>query len=81
MMTSASPVKEKLSPGSTTMDMPAVTAMRFICYSEEKKVFNFSLTDEAMKELSQAAEQFALQQTGRSFKTLDFYKSLPKGSR
>ncbi len=64
-----------------SLSLSAVTAMRFICYSEEKKVFNFSLTDEAMKELSQAAEQFALQQTGRSFKTLDFYKSLPKGSR
>ena len=58
--------------------LSAVTAMRFICYSEEKKVFNFSLTDEAMKELSQAAEQFTLQQIGRNFKTLDFYKSLPR---
>ena len=52
--------------------------MRFICYSEEKKVFNFSLSDEALLELSQAAEQFTLQQTGRNFKTLDFYKSLPR---
>ena len=32
-----------------------------------------------MLELSQAAEQFALQQTGRNYKTLDFLKSIPKG--
>ncbi len=60
------------------LSLSAVTAMRFICYSEEKKVFNFSVSDETMKELSQAAELFALQQTGRNFRTLDFYKSLPK---
>ena len=60
------------------LSLSAVTAMRFICYSEEKKVFNFSLSDEALLELSQAAEQFTLQQTGRNFKTLDFYKSLPR---
>lgn len=61
------------------LSLSAVTAMRFICYSEEKKVFNFTLSDAAMVELSQAAEQFALQQTGRNYKTLDFLKSIPKG--
>lgn len=61
------------------LSLAAVTAMRFICYSEEKKVFNFAVSEETMKELSQATEQFVLQQTGRRFRTLDFYKSLPKG--
>ena len=61
------------------LSLSAVTAMRFICFSEEKKVFNFTLSDGAMLELSQAAEQFALQQTGRNYKTLDFLKSIPKG--
>ncbi|MBP5458853.1 MAG: DNA repair protein RecO [Clostridia bacterium] len=60
------------------LSLPTVTAMRYICYTEEKKVFNYSLTDASMKELSQAAEQFALQQTGRNFRTLDFLKSIPK---
>ena len=59
------------------LSLSAVTAMRFICFSEERKVFNFTLSDTAMTELSQAAEQFALQQTGRSFKTLDFLKGIP----
>ena len=61
------------------LSLSAVTAMRFICYSEEKKIFNFSLSDEALMELSQAAEQFALQQTGRTYRTLDFLKTIPKG--
>ena len=61
------------------LSLSAVTAMRFICFSEEKKVFNFSLSDEALLELSQAAEQFALQQTGRTYRTLDFLKTIPKG--
>ena len=60
------------------LSLSAVTAMRFICYSEEKKVFNFSLSDGAMVELGQAAEQFVLQQTGRSYRTLDFLKTIPK---
>ena len=61
------------------LSLPAVTAMRFICYSEEKKVFNFTASETTMLELSQAAEQFALQQTGRTYRTLDFLKTIPKG--
>lgn len=61
------------------LSLSAVTAMRFICFSEEKKVFNFTLSDTALLELSQAAEQFALQQTGRTYRTLDFLKTIPKG--
>lgn len=59
------------------LSLSAVTAMRFICYSEEKKVFNFSLSEAALWELVQATEQFALQQTGRTYKTLDFLKTIP----
>lgn len=61
------------------LSLGAITAMRFIVYSEEKKIFNFHVSDQTMKELSQAAEQFAIQQTGRGYKTLEFYKSIPKG--
>lgn len=59
------------------LSLSAVTAMRFICYSEEKKIFNYQVSDPVLLELSQAAEQFALQQTGRSFRTLDFLKTIP----
>lgn len=62
-----------------TLSLAAVSAMRFILYSEDKKIFNFHVSDKVMKELSQAAEQFVIQQTGRGYKSLEFYKSIPKG--
>jgi hypothetical protein len=52
--------------------------MRHIFYSAAPKVFQFALSDAALPELSMAAEQYALQQTGRTYKTLDFYHSLPE---
>ena len=61
------------------LSLGAVTAMRFILYSEPKKIFNYKVTAAAEKELSQAAEQFVLRQTGRGYRTVDFYKQLPKG--
>lgn len=61
------------------LSLAAISAMRFIVYSDEKKIFNFQVSDEVLSELAQAAEQFAIQQTGRGYKTLEFYKSLPKG--
>lgn len=60
----------------TPLSISTVTAMRYIIYSEPKKVFDFRLTPAAMQELNHAAEQFVLEQVGRRFKTLDFLKSL-----
>lgn len=53
-----------------------VTAMRHIIYSEPKKVFDFKLSPNALAQLSAVTEAFTLYQTGRTYKTLDFYKSL-----
>ena len=53
-----------------------LTAMRHIIYSEPKKIFDFTLKDAALNELSLVTEKFTLEQTGKHFKTLDFYKSL-----
>ena len=61
------------------MTLGAVTAMRYIIYGEPKKIFNYRVSDTAGRELARAAEQFVLRQTGREFRTLEFYKSLPKG--
>ncbi len=61
-----------------TLSLSAVTAMRFITFSEPKKIFNFKITDQVLKELNQATEQFVLKQTSRDYRTLEFYKSIPK---
>lgn len=58
------------------LSLSAVTAMRYIIYSESKKIFDFQLTEPALEELCYATEQFVLAQTGRHFKTLDFLKSI-----
>ena len=42
----------------------------------DKKLFSFTLTGAAEKELCDAAESYLLTQLERSFYTLDFYKSL-----
>ena len=49
-------------------------AMRHICYSEDEKLFSFSLSEESLNALSDVTEHFLLTQTSKKFKTLDFYK-------
>lgn len=49
-------------------------AMRHICYSEDEKLFSFTLGEQSMETLSDVTEKFLLAQTSKKFKTLDFYK-------
>jgi len=60
------------------MSLGAVTAMRHIIYSDAAKVFQFTLPDAGLKELNTATEQYVLAQTGRTYQTLDFLRSLPE---
>lgn len=54
----------------------ALTAMRHIIYSDFEKVFSFSVTPGAQKELVTAAEAYAVHILQKRPKTLDFYNSL-----
>jgi DNA repair protein RecO (recombination protein O) len=54
----------------------AVAAMRHIVFADFEKLFSFSLTDIALKELEKASESFLLCRLERSFKTLEFYRQL-----
>lgn len=51
-------------------------AMRHIVLGDSKRLFSFSLDDESLELLSQAAEGYLLTQLERSFSALDFYKSM-----
>ena len=62
-------VRMPLSPAS-------LAAMRYIVSCPDKKLFSFTLTGAAEKELCDASESYLLTQLERSFYTLDFYKSL-----
>ena len=53
-----------------------ISAMRYIAFCDAKRLFSFSLSEEAMELLSQLTETYLITQLERSFSTLDFYKSL-----
>lgn len=62
--------------GGIPLNPGVFTAIRFICLSEVGKVFSFTLPEDSMAALSDAAERYLLLRIGRRFTTLDFYKSL-----
>ncbi len=51
-------------------------AMRHIVYSDIEKIFSFSLNKENFIKLQNVCEMYLLNQVGRSFKTLDYYKNM-----
>lgn len=57
-----------------------LSAMRHICYSEDSKLFSFTLSKAGLDFLTDVTEQFMLSQTRKNFKTLDFYKSMKGGA-
>ena len=58
----------------------ALAAARYIVAGEAKKLFSFSLTPEACKQLDQVTEAFLMTQQERGFRTLDYYKQLRRQS-
>ena len=69
---------ENCHTGGMELSISVVSAMRYIIYSEFKKVFSFTLTDDALEELTRASERYLLAQVGRGFSTLEFYHSVDK---
>jgi DNA repair protein RecO (recombination protein O) len=56
---------------------PAILeAMRYITYCDARKLFSFSLGEDALQQLSSVTEAYLTTQLERGFSTLDFYKSL-----
>lgn len=53
-----------------------LTAMRYICYSSNDKLFSFTVSDENLDILGNVCEQYLLEQTKRNYKTLEFYKAV-----
>lgn len=58
---------------STVLD-----AMKFICANPIEKIYSFALPAEDEAILGGVCEKFILAQTGRRFKTLEFYKTMAK---
>ena len=51
-------------------------AMRHIIFTDNKKIFSFKISDENLLYLSKITEAYLIIQLDRSFKTLDFLKSI-----
>lgn len=53
-----------------------ITALRFICLTEPKKIFSFSLSEENLSLLSKISEGYLLSRIQKNLPTLAFYKSI-----
>ena len=53
-----------------------LAAMRHILYSEDEKVFSFTLSEPSLKHLSALSTQYVVQQLDHRFKSLDFLQSV-----
>lgn len=68
--------KKKPDPHSVPMDSGLLHAMRHIVFSEDKKVFSFSLSDEGLESLNYITENYVCSVTEKDFPTLHFYKTV-----
>ncbi len=61
---------------SIVLSRGALAAMRHTIYVDLDKTFSFELAEQSLSQLCEASESYLLEQTGRSYTTLDFLKSL-----
>lgn len=54
----------------------AKIALGYCIYSPIERLFSFNISDEDMRLFARASEEYLLNQLGRGFKTLDFYKQI-----
>ena len=53
-----------------------ITAVRYICLTEPKKIYSFSLSEDNLNLLSQISEKYIISRIQKKLPTLAFYKSL-----
>ncbi|MCH5320953.1 MAG: DNA repair protein RecO [Eubacterium sp.] len=53
-----------------------ITAIRFICLTEPKKIFSFSLSENNLDLLSDISEKYLLSRIQKKLPTLEFYKGI-----
>lgn len=62
--------------GAIPCSKNVITAIRFICLTEPKKIFSFTLSEENMEILSTIVEKYSISHLQKRFPTLEFYKGL-----
>lgn len=63
-------------PGAIPCHKNVITAIRFICLTEPKKIFSFNLSEENLSLLSQISEKYLISRIQKKLTTLEFYKSI-----
>ena len=62
--------------GAVACPKNVITAIRFICLTEPKKIFSFTLSEENMSLLSEISEKYLISRLQKNLPTLIFYKGL-----
>ena len=62
-----------IEDGNLRLSAGALCAADYILSCDAKKLFSFSLSDEALKELSKTTEKYLLSHLDRPFRTLEYY--------
>lgn len=62
--------------GAVSCHKNVITAIRFICLTEPKKIFSFALSEENLDLLSQISEKYLLSRIQKNLPTLSFYKGI-----
>lgn len=65
-----------MSGAGAPLPLAVITAMRHICYSEQEKIFSFSLPESDLKLLSELTERYMLLRINKRLPTLEFYKAI-----
>lgn len=68
--------KEGFGDSLIGISASVLAAMRHIIYSEDEKLFNFTVSNESLNLLVQVTEQYVLSHAERSFRPLEIYHSL-----
>lgn len=62
--------------GMIKLSEAALTALRHTVYSDDDKLFSFTLSEEGLKMLNSASESYLQYRFEKEFKTLNFYKAI-----
>ncbi|MCL2426404.1 MAG: DNA repair protein RecO [Oscillospiraceae bacterium] len=65
-----------MEDGFINLGVGATRAAEYILNCNVKKLFSFSLSDDSLRELSKATENYLLKHLDRSFRTLDYYHKI-----
>lgn len=63
-------------PQGVKISKSVVLALRHLVFSEDKKLFSFSLSENSLKLLSGITEEYLSRKIERNFPTLQFYKTI-----